>query len=88
MCWRKVRGDRPRLKGNSSKRTVLEELKEELLKRRTGRGGGGGVLLRGAAPYLRKSSRVLAELGIPRSIQDRKWNWVTVRVSLVCRFFR
>lgn len=70
MCWRKVRRDRPRLEGNSSKRTVLEELKEELLKRRTG--GGGGVLLRGTAPYLRKSSRVLAELGIPRSIQDRK----------------
>lgn len=41
MCWRKVRGDRPRLKGNSSKRTV-EELKEELLKRRT-EGGWGGV---------------------------------------------
>lgn len=73
------------MKGNSRKRTVLEELKEELLKRT---GVGGGVLLRGAAPYLRKSSRVLAELGIPRSIQDRKWNWVTVRVSLVCRFFR
>lgn len=38
--------------------------------------------------YLRKSNRVRAELGMPRSIQDRKWNWVTVRVSLVCRFFR
>lgn len=74
-----------RLKGKSSRRTVLEVL----LKRRTRWGGGGGVfLLRGPSLYLRKSSRVLAELGIPRSIQDRKWNWVTVRVSLVCRFFR
>lgn len=71
------------MKGKSSKRTVLEVL----LKRRMG-SGWGVFLLRGPSLYLRKSSRVLAELGIPRSIQDRKWNWVTVRVSLVCRFFR
>ncbi|TNN73372.1 hypothetical protein EYF80_016326 [Liparis tanakae] len=32
---------------------------------------------KGSALYLRKSNRVLAELGIPRSIQDRKWNCVT-----------
>lgn len=38
--------------------------------------------------HLLKSRRALMELGTPRSGQVRKWNWVTVRVSPVCRFFR
>lgn len=38
--------------------------------------------------YLLKSNRALIDLGTSRSGQVRKWNWVTVLVSLVCRFFR
>lgn len=40
------------------------------------------------APYLRKSSSVRLVSGTFWLSQVRKWNWVTVRVSLVCMFFK
>ena len=56
-------------------------------------GGGGrwkegeGVMVE-AHSDLRKSSSAFMEGGTLRWGQVRKWNWVTVRVSFVCRFFR
>lgn len=38
--------------------------------------------------YLRNSRRALVLCGIPVSGQAKKWNWVTVRVSPVFKFFR
>lgn len=42
----------------------------------------------GRETHLRKSRRVRLDSGTFWFSQVRKWNWVTVRVSLVCMFFR
>ena len=42
----------------------------------------------GGMTYLLNSKRALVEWGTPFSGHERKWNWVTVRVSPVRMFFR